>query len=137
MPQNDPLGEILIWGKVLLTAPVALIGFIRQAVWDWKTLAISQPGSQSTRELAELNNLYGRLLRYEGQSLQLRKDLCLRVVQRFFVLSPDKPPPPLVKPSLQLISSLVSNEKHFSIPKVNLDGKLTTLQIWEITSTLK
>jgi hypothetical protein len=137
MPQNDVFGEIFTWGKVVLSIPVALYQGIRQAMWDWKTLAIHQPDSQSSGELAELKNLYGRLLRYEEQSLQLRKDICLRVIQRFFVLSPDQPPPPLVKPSLQLIGSLVSNEEYFSIPKINFDRKLTTADIWVLTSTLK
>src|SRR3954464_1192540 len=137
MPQNDVFGEIISFGKMVLTLPVAMYQGIRQVIWDWNNIAIHRTGSTSTGELAELSRLYTRLLRYEGQALQIRTDLCQRVVQQVFVLSLDKSTPPLAKASLRLISKLVANEEHFSIPKVNLEGKLSTVQIWDLTSTLK
>src|SRR4051794_36196846 len=114
MPQNDVFGEIISYGKFFLSLPVVLYQGVRQAIWDWNNVAVHRSGSSSTGELAELSSLYSRLLRYDGQALQIRTDLCQRVVQQVFVLSLNKSTPPLAKASLRLVSSLVANEGHFS-----------------------
>src|SRR3954466_714770 len=137
MPHNDVFDELISYGKMVLTLPVAMYLGIRQVIWDWNNVAIHRTGSTSTGELAELKHLYTRLLRYEGEALQIRTDLCQRVVEQVFVLSLDTSTPPLAVASLRLVSRLVANEGHFSIPKVNLEGKLSTVQIWDLTSTLK
>src|SRR4051812_15772215 len=137
MPHGDAYQELISLGKSLLSLPALMFHSIQQVILDWNTVAINQPGSVSTGELGELKHLYTRLLRYKGEALQIRTDLCQRVVEQVFVLSLDKSTPPLAMASLRLVSKLVANEGHFSIPKVNLEGKLSTVQIWDLTSTLK
>src|SRR3954471_6368828 len=137
MPHGDAYQELISLGKSLLSLPALMYHSIQQVILDWNTVAINQPVSVSTGELGELKHLYTRLLRYEGEALQIRTDLCQRVVEQVFVLSLDKSTPPLAMASLRLVSRLVANEGHFSIPKVNLEGKLSTVQIWDLTSTLK
>src|SRR3954447_8374616 len=137
MPHDDAYQELISLGKSLLSLPALMYHSIQQVILDWNTVAINQPGSVPTGELGELKHLYTRLLRYEGEALQIRSDLCQRVVEQVFVLSLDTSTPPLAMASLRLVSRLVANEGHFSIPKVNLEGKLSTVQIWDLTSTLK
>src|SRR4051812_11097296 len=113
MQQNDPLREVLYWGKLVFwDMPVSVYEFFRILLIDWRTLEVQKRGDPSTLkgEQKELATLYTRLLQYEGQGVQIRRELPQKVVNRVFTLSPDKPPSPLFNASLRLVSGLVASE---------------------------
>jgi hypothetical protein len=139
MQQNDPLREIWYWGKLVFwDMPVSVYEFFRILLTDWRTLAVHRTGDPSTLkgEKKELSTLYARLLQYEGRGVQIRRELPQRVVSRVFPLAPDKPPPPLFKTSLRLVSDLVASEGLYTIPKIDLNRKLSTVEIWDLTSSV-
>jgi hypothetical protein len=131
------LNEIIHHAKSILAIPVGIYQAIRQAIWDWNNIAFHRSDNTTKGEQGELAILYARLLQYERQGIQTRAALPQRVVQRVFSLLPDQPTPPLATASIRLISEIIANEGLFSIPKIDLNRKLTTSQVWELTSTLK
>jgi hypothetical protein len=92
---------------------------------------------QTRREMAELKDLSERLNTFAGRAEETCVNLCRRAVQEALSHSPDGLTRLIGDRAWQLCAELVLSEGYFIIPEIDLNRRLSTGEIWDLTKSAR
>jgi len=101
-----------------------------------RPLDLFRNASRADRETGELTALSARLRRFAGAGEERRERVCQSAVVRALG-APKDPAPPIFEHSLDLCRKLLGYEGHFVVPQIDPAQRLSTTEVWELTSTAK
>src|SRR4051794_17923887 len=138
MPPSE--GELFsaLWGAVkgIAGLPEAGYLFIRELIDDVGSKAVhntQRPGGERN----EVNEVYHQLSRHADIASARQKEVCQRVAERVFELSPEEQIPPVGLASCVLLSSIIQQEGIYAIPRIDPTKKRSTAEAWELSASLR